>query len=748
MYTHDQIYRSFSCGNIDDKIIATNGGNIYLSGYQAASNFLGDSIIMTRNDSDIICSGRQSCMDQTLKNGNNIYCIANYACSNAKLIGNVNNLWAMGSQSACYTDLIENIYNNIYCLGYLSCCATSITNVANDIYGLGYKTLTSTVISNVGNNVQVIGYQIIYGGIITNVSNIVACIGESSCASAIFENIGKIYCYGSNCLSNATITSNRYRYHDQYNGSSLHELMIIINGNMTDNFEIYCSENDTCFIKCGLTHSCTKLNLYCYGECFVRCSTNRNINCPNAVIGDFMKWESMAPTNIPTDVPVSLMITTTTTPVTSGTAYAALVAEFDQFGTYVVFTFALIGLILYVIGFYHYRFHLKSIKKLIDRPRIECVFKCLHNICDLWTDILFVIILFLEKYYIDNKYPNLWMYSALFVLLPYILQCILSLWYLQKWQDRMSKISSNKLNNYPINHEWLLIALSMLFGFYATIELTRSKLFYLPIFHSQISNHYYQQIRWFRFINVVIIENIPQLIIQSLYIFGNFNETSAVVYLSMLFSILSIVLAFLTHLSFVISSSKDNYCNSGKYDYESNIKVKMIIKHSDLRLSHLFCNATMEGIFSAFLDHNKELKLSEKNSDDFKYSIETQYVESSKYNKGSITVNINVSLSTNDMTLVDSVSAVIGQCDTLSTLATTNPNSLQMKQLITNGLHLDSTKSIVLTVLPITSTDRQGALSVDLGRVSSVSSNSGQQASSNNINVSQVQVADFIVSRS
>ena len=385
----------------------------------------------------------------------------------------------------------------------------------------------------------------------------------------------------------------------------------------------------------------------------------------------------MSTTPWPTPTTPRSGITTTTSEGTTnnnGTVTTSDAKILQDAGTYGIFCLTGVGLVLFVSSFVHFYVYLKKLKKkLMDKPNIYAIFKCVHNISDLWTDFIFTIILYLQKDELGDINSSgyiLWIVSLVFFVLPFILQCGLVLWYIQVWQDRVRSWTS--LNNYPKQRQWFIILFTLVCGFYATIELTRSKIFYLKLFHSQLSESYYKEIRNFRFINVVIIENIPQMIIQCIYVVNYSNDMF--VYLSMLLSGLSILLACLAHFSYCVSE----YRHKSQYQKHVTIDLRMKVQHPNLGYSHMFCNDTFEGVWKAFLGLNEQLNLM-KRLDDISYDIETVYISSSKQMKGSMFITIRIELWTNDNALVNKVSDVVRNCT----------ENVQLKGMVIESLKLE-----------------------------------------------------------
>lgn len=241
--------------------------------------------------------------------------------------------------------------------------------------------------------------------------------------------------------------------------------------------------------------------------------------------------------------------------------------------------------------------------------------------------------------------------------------------------------------------------------FYATIELTRSKLFYLQIFHSQMCDSYYHQLGRYRFLNVIIIENIPQLLIQCFYIVKYNGQHDVIVFLSMILSILSVFAAMLTNLSFCLTKSRAK----SKFDNESSVLLTLKIKHQSLGHMHLFSNRTFEHIWISFFHLDEQLGLFGR-LNDVHYDIETLYVSASKYIKH-LCVNIQIRIFTNDKQLTEKILKTIRECDT---------NQL-LKQIVTKSLKLKIKASdLELQIISMNvKNEDTGEETVELGKMKS-----------------------------
>ena len=129
-----------------------------------------------------------------------------------------------------------------------------------------------------------------------------------------------------------------------------------------------------------------------------------------------------------------------------------------------------------------------------DKPNYFAIFWAFWNFGDLYSDLMFTMILILNS-------NNLWYFSTFFVLVPHFVSNFLSLYNIQKWQNE-----SIHLSKYILHYDWLFISVSCLAGFYTSVELVRSKMFYLPMFSMQLSQQDYFKIQNLRVLNTVLFE--------------------------------------------------------------------------------------------------------------------------------------------------------------------------------------------------------------------------------------------------
>ena len=87
---------------------------------------------------------------------------------------------------------------------------------------------------------------------------------------------------------------------------------VSISGNMTNYYDVYCNNTDTCYVDCQSTLACQYMRLHCKGTCYVHCNhtINGNINkhivqCPYS--GNYSLWsldDTIGPSTQPTMNPI------------------------------------------------------------------------------------------------------------------------------------------------------------------------------------------------------------------------------------------------------------------------------------------------------------------------------------------------------------------------------------------------------------------------------------------------------------
>lgn len=91
---------AFSFSDFENYILTKNGGDLYFTG-SGATRYMTGNIEGKIGKTNMYCTGQNSCINQIIKNVDELYCVGHQGCFFAQLIENIgNNVWAYGYQGA------------------------------------------------------------------------------------------------------------------------------------------------------------------------------------------------------------------------------------------------------------------------------------------------------------------------------------------------------------------------------------------------------------------------------------------------------------------------------------------------------------------------------------------------------------------------------------------------------------------------------------------------------------------------
>ena len=585
--------------------------NICCRGTESCSN---SSIISINSDSgNIICSGSMSCANsgiiELLSHNSSLYCFGGGSCARSTIIGPL--LSTKGN------DAYMN--STVYCSGSISCDFSTISNVNNVFCTGSYFDCFNTTLYNV-QNIYILTKQLVPAG------------------------------------SSMTIYSNGIRNMTVFFGGYAASDGTIIYCNKGDICNFICDTNDACFED--TTKICCKS-----GMCNIICN-DHNGDCLHLLETP----ECIADQDIKTE---DLMI------------------EIIKMRDITVYSAIGMLLCLIVISLLHSVMFSHNIADSINYVSIG---KYFASIIDTFTDILFAMLLYFSE---NTKDFKLSIVCAFFVIVPYLISCVTGLYWINVWKHRNnykntkqqrgvtldyssgtpttqsinasscgsgsgsgvnpsntssmivtninaintintisnSQSYTNRLEQYLSKYEYILI-ISMLFGgFYSTIDLFESKLFYLNIFCIPLKKREFIQsntIQYTRFFNRIIMENLAQFIVQIVYIINhnddNSNERESssfwIVFWTMVFTIISLlfgllrVLVILTH----------QLCFTKKFESKAIIDGSFCIEHRNLAKYHKFCHKKLGTCFETVLNSTNNAALWNDNNNVY-YNIEIYLIE-------------------------------------------------------------------------------------------------------------------------
>ena len=116
--------------------------------------------------------------------------------------------------------------------------------------------------------------------------------------------------------------------------------------------------------------------------------------------------------------------------------------------------------------------------------------------------------------------------SCAFTLIPFFISIGLCLYYLEKWRSDQKFWHINK---YFETRDSIILCLSVFVGFYASLAMIQSKLFYLNVFHLQMKPSELDHMKTLQFVNIVLIEVI--MCVPVLYVYICVCVYSIIVYM-------------------------------------------------------------------------------------------------------------------------------------------------------------------------------------------------------------------------
>lgn len=340
--------------------------------------------------------------------------------------------------------------------------------------------------------------------------------------------------------------------------------------------------------------------------------------------------------------------------------------------------------VIIICGLGHYKVIASS---AIDTVAIVAIIRFGGDIADFGSDILFTFALFDEK----SEYG---IYCAIFTLLPYFVSCIVGIYWLERWRSRTDERLLVYLNKYD---KFVIIG-TVVAGFYSTILLSQSKLFALTIFNFQLKKSDIQTLENYKFFNYILLENIPQLIIQQLYIFTNeSSDINDVVYIALTFTCLSLIAAFLRQASRLCQQRRKRNL---KFLYNDVLTCKLTMDCVNLKSYHPCSRLRIQECLIACLRVSPQLKQLHHRLDT-SISIEVYNIENNIKLLKSMIVTFDVNILTNhndneSMTNVirqNIVTMGVRHEFNYQTLQRTLKNALKLKDISSVALEMEIIRS-------------------------------------------------------
>ena len=277
------------------------------------------------------------------------------------------------------------------------------------------------------------------------------------------------------------------------------------------------------------------------------------------------------------------------------------------------------GMKIHSLQYIHFMCHLCA------RYNISKIFFVLFVIITI-TDVLFAYVLNLQQYEFLSAL------AFIFTAAPFSMSCSVGIYFIIRWR-RWQFDNPVRLSDYLKRYEILLCLWTILGGFYASVDLARSRLFYKRYFDFPLRKKEFEQLKHFKFINIVLLESVPQFGVQIAYLLSVSSENrSVVVYFSLLFTVVSLMFqaqAQLLRVCKVCDHAGPSDAHK-QFTHKTNFQYQFTLESPNLRYGHTFANRNIEKCLKSIINtcNDKNLWI---NRDDISYDIEVYYISERIY---------------------------------------------------------------------------------------------------------------------
>ena len=316
-----------------------------------------------------------------------------------------------------------------------------------------------------------------------------------------------------------------------------------------------------------------------------------------------------------------------------------------------------------------------------DEANYSSIWLFFQTIGDVISDVLFAVILYLQNEIM------LFSAAAACTSLAYIISCIIGIYWMERWRNRQEM--TGRLNKYLSQYDSIFVVLIVICDFYAAIELLRSKLFHFDVFNLPLKKKEYFVLKNIKFINIVVLENIPQFIIQIIYVVTtDKNKITPIVFLSMAFSVLSILLLVMSEISRLCQ-----LCRPKQTKYSDKILIGscLTIKSPLLRQHHAFSNKKIESCILDVFEHSKNVRISNLfTRSDISVDIECFYINQSIRSLQMMKAYFEITILAYDSNVEELFRQYLNQLGDAK-----NANNILLRQALTSVLHIRGKKLTV-----------------------------------------------------
>ena len=374
--------------------------------------------------------------------------------------------------------------------------------------------------------------------------------------------------------------------------------------------------------------------------------------------------------------PLTSTTSTTSSPSSTNSSNAKLVETWNNTGTYVFCGFIVFGMCVTI----YVRHQWLKTDRISDDVNFVATIMYIQQVLDLWTDLSLCVVLYYQQLY------DLAIAAVVFVIVPYLMSVLVSVYSILKW-TRWIQDHPSRLKRYLQKYKYVIILFSLFGGFYATIDLFRSKILYLQITYFPLKQSEYNQLKYLKFVNFILLESIPQFGIQ-LYYLTNYdrNESSIlpIIFVSISLTVISLLFGGIKIGISVI----DEYINSPKrkFAYETKFNGNFIIELSDIKKIHAFCHSKMQKCIMNVLNTCNDRAHWNGRSDTY-FDVECYDIEFEFYSNQLI-IHFEITMFTMMENHKNSTQKLSSNIISMFDGSFSSPNAIQLRKTLTKMLKL------------------------------------------------------------
>ena len=270
-----------------------------------------------------------------------------------------------------------------------------------------------------------------------------------------------------------------------------------------------------------------------------------------------------------------------------------IISRFDDSIQYVVLIPAILAILLMIFTYIHYKIFVRGKG---DKMNNLYIGKFFFQVTDLFTDLFFNIVL-----YFENRLYTLTYISIGSMILSYVGSIFICVFWIIRWKAWTHKYSE-RLHEYLGRYSVFLMALTIVSNFYVAVDLSRSRLFYLNCFYFPLTRKEHTMLEKYRFVNIVILENVMQIIIQIIYLMNSDSkEINNIVFYSMVFSVFGIFLSIMKFITLDDSKLARIHSLSKKFGHKAVIDGNFVVESNKFEIYHAFSHNNIETCLVRFL---------------------------------------------------------------------------------------------------------------------------------------------------